>query len=367
MRERTDSVETLDALAEQTAPVLAQPVQVCALSAKDEARWDEFVRNNSQCSVFQLVAWKRAIEKTFGYKAIYLFAERGGEITGIAPLFLAADWLGGRRLISVPLGVYGGICASDAESRERLLETVKQECVERGVDYLELRHRKRGIDAGFHPNTLYTTFTTSLNADVDANLKRLPRDTRYMIRKAEKAGLRSERGLHLKDTFYNLFAQSMHRHGTPVFPRALFENLAQEFGNALEFMMVYSGSSPVAAVLSFFFRDTVLPYYAGAGPEAPKLGANNFMYWDLMKHAAQAGLKKFDFGRSKKGTGSYAFKTQWNMDVEPLDYEVFLVRRKTVPNFSPVNPKFERAIRMWQRMPLWMANAMGPRVVRWLP
>ena len=361
-------METLNMPATTVVPAAStQSVHVRTLSSKDEPRWDRFVRTNPQGSLFQLVAWKRVVEKTFGYRASYLLAERGNEITGIAPIFLVSDWLGGRRLISVPLGVYGGICTSDDESRLHLLKAIKQECLERGVDYLELRHRKSGIDSGFHPNTLYTAFTTALSADVDANLKRLPRDTRYMIRKAEKAGLHSERGTHLKNVFYNLFAQSMHRHGTPVFPRALFENLVQEFCAELEFMAVYSGSRPVAAVLSFFFRDTILPYYAGAAPEAPKLGANNFMYWDLMKHAVQAGLRRFDFGRSKKGTGSYAFKTQWNMDVEPLDYEVFLVRRKTVPNLSPVNPKFERAIRAWRRMPLWMANAMGPHIVRWLP
>jgi FemAB-related protein (PEP-CTERM system-associated) len=188
-----------------------------------------------------------------------------------------------------------------------------------------------------------------------------------MIRKAEKAGLRTERGIHLTDTFYRLFAQSMHRLGTPVQPRRLFNNLQEEFGSAMELMVVYSGSNAVSAVASFLFRDTILPYYAGAGPEAPKLCANNFMYWELMKHAAQGGYRQFDFGRSKKNTGSYAFKTQWNMEVAALDYEVLLVGRKTVPNFSPVNPKFDRAIRLWKLLPLWMANAMGPHIVRWLP
>lgn len=349
------------------ATVAEQAVQVRGFSASDGPRWDDFVKAHPAGSLFQLTAWKRVIEQTFGYQPCYLVAERAGEVTGVAPLFLVSDWLGGRRVISVPLGVYGGICAADEETRELLLETVKQECIARGVGYLELRNRKSKIDAGFHANTLYTTFTAALSADPDANLKRLPRDTRYMIRKGEKAGLRTERGAHLKGVFYRLFAESMHRLGTPVFPAALFDNLQKEFGKEMEFMAVYSGSQPVAAVLSFFFRDTILPYYAGAGAEAPRLGANNFMYWELMKQAAQAGLRKFDFGRSKQGTGSYAFKTQWNMDAELLDYEVFLVCRKSVPNFSPLNPKFERAIKIWKRMPLWMANAVGPHVVRWVP
>jgi FemAB-related protein (PEP-CTERM system-associated) len=247
------------------------------------------------------------------------------------------------------------------------MQAAKEQSVSRRVDYLELRNRRSNIDVGFHPNSLYSTFTCSLSSDLDANLKRLPKDTRYMIRKAEKAGLRVERGEHLTQTFYSLFAQSMHRLGTPVLPRSLFENLQREFRDAMEIMVVYSGAKAVSGVVSFFYGGTIFPYYAGAGSEAPKLCANNFMYWELMKQAALAGYRKFDFGRSKKNTGSYAFKTQWNMDIAPLDYEVLLVRRKTVPNFSPVNPKFERAIQLWRNMPLWMANAIGPRVIRWLP
>jgi FemAB-related protein (PEP-CTERM system-associated) len=345
----------------------SQAVQVRAFSTSDAATWDEFVQRHPEASFFQLTGWKRVIERTYGYESCYILAVRGSETTGIAPLFYVSDWFAGRRLISVPFGVYGGICADDEESRMLLLQAAKQLSAERRVDFLELRHRRSRIDPGFHPNSLYATFTTSLSTDVDANLKRLPRDTRYMIRKAEKAGLRSETGFQQHETFYRLFAQNLHNHGTPVFPRAFFENLQNEFGNAMDLMTVYSDKTPVSAVLSFYFGATVLPYYAGVAPEAMKLGANNFMYWELMKKAAIAGYRRFDFGRSKKGTGSYAFKTQWSMDVEPLDYEVFLVNRKTVPNFSPANPKFDRAIRIWRRLPLWAANAVGPHIARWLP
>ena len=354
-------------LADASAPIVQHPPSVRDFAERDSARWDEFVHRHPEASFFQLTGWKRAIEKTCGYEPRFLLAERDGKITGIAPLFLVSNWLIGTSMVSVPLGVYGGICAADDESRARLLEAVKNESVTRGIDYLELRHRKAPIDRDFHHNSLYSTFTAALGPDLDANLKRLPRDTRYMIRKGEKAGLRVERGADHLDAFYRLFAQSMHRHGTPVFSRALFTNLQAEFASAMDVMMVYSGSEPVSGVVSFLFRDTILPYYAGAGPNATKTAANNFMYWELMKYAVERGIKHFDFGRSKKGTGSYTFKTQWNMNVEPLDYEVFLVRRKTVPNFSPVNPKFERATRIWRRLPLWMANTLGPRVVRWLP
>lgn len=234
------------------ARVATPNVLVRPFSMSDSARWDEFVQAHPEGSFFQQTAWKRAIENTFRYESCYLIAEHGQTITGVLPLFYVSDWLAGRRLISAPLGVYGGICAADEESRERLLDAAKQESVARGVDFLELRNRHSKIDDGFHHNSLYSTFTCSLTPDLDANLKRLPRDTRYMIRKAEKAELRVERGAHLKDEFYNLFAQSMHRLGTPVQPRSLFENLQHEFGSAMEFITVYSGSKAVSGVITFF-------------------------------------------------------------------------------------------------------------------
>ena len=188
-----------------------------------------------------------------------------------------------------------------------------------------------------------------------------------MIRKAAKAGLKTKRGFDQVSDFYRLLATSMRRLGTPAFPRALFQHLVEEFKENADLLLVYVGERPVSGVFSFRFRQSVLPYYAGAAPEATTLAANNFMYAELMRIAAEEGIREFDFGRSKSGTGAYAFKTQWNMDVQQLTYQVHLVRRKDLPNFSPVNPKFELATRVWKRLPLPLATWLGPRVVRWFP
>jgi FemAB-related protein (PEP-CTERM system-associated) len=330
-------------------------------------RWDRFVLEHSGASFFHLTGWKRVVERTFGHTARYFYSERGGKITGIAPLFDFSNWLVGRCLVSLPLAAYGGIVAKDSEAEQALLDQAKRIARSDSVDYLELRQRDGGLISGFHANQLYVTFNTPLFPDPQANLKRLPKDTRYMIRKAAKGGLRVERGTGQMEVFYDLFAQSMQRLGTPVFPRALFRNIVQEFPNHTQLMLVYNGSKAVAGVLSFFFRDTILPYYAGATDEATRLAANNFMYWELIKWAGEQGFRTFDFGRTKKGTGAFAFKSQWNMNIEPLDYQVFLVKRETVPNFSPVNPKFEIAIRIWQKLPLSVAKFLGPSLVRLFP
>jgi len=343
------------------------PPTVLPLQADVADQWDRFALEHRKGTFFHLLGWKRVIEKTFGYEACYFVAQRGGRLTGIAPFFFVSNWVIGRCLLSLPLAVYGGICAEDEASEQALLNQVKELALQRGVDFLELRNRKGGPFPGSHSNQRYVTFTTPLSPDPDANVKRLPKDTRYMIRKAERGGLRAQGDLDQLDKFYEIFALSMRRHGTPVFPQALFKNLAQEFPGQCDLLLVYAGAQAVTGVFSFLFRDTILPYYTGAGPLAPGLAANNFMYAELMKRASVAGMRNFDFGRSKKGTGAYAFKSQWSMQVEPLDYQIFLVRRKTVPNFSPVNPKFELATRVWKRLPLSLTKWIGPRVVRWFP
>lgn len=342
-------------------------VKVKPFEAGVEKRWDRFVLEHPRASFFHLIGWKRIIEKTFGHEARYFYSECDGEITGIAPIFECSNWLIGRCFISIPLAAYGGIVAVDADSERALLEHSKKMVESASAEYLDLRYRDGGLQDGFHANQLYVTFNAPLFPDPAANLKRLPKDTRYMIRKAEKGGLAAQWGAEQMDLFYDLFAQSMHRLGTPVFPQALFRNIVDEFPDHTQLMLVYNGAQAVTGVLSFFFRDTILPYYAGATADATRLAANNFMYWELIKWAGEHGFRTFDFGRSKKGTGAFAFKSQWNMNAEQLDYQVFLVKRKTVPNFSPVNPKFEMAIRLWQSLPLPVTKWLGPSAVRLFP
>jgi FemAB-related protein (PEP-CTERM system-associated) len=351
---------------ELLTPAAALP-EVKPLETGEEKRWDSFVFEQPRASFFHLTGWKRIIEKTFGHKARYFYCERDGKITGIAPIFECSNWLIGRSFISIPLAAYGGIVAEDPESEQVLLEHTKRMAQSASAEYLELRFRDGALFEGFHANELYVTFSGPLVPDPAANLKRLPKDTRYMIRKAEKGGLQVQRGMEQLDSFYELFAQSMHRLGTPVFPKTLFRNIVDEFPDHTQLMLVYDKTDAVTGVLSFFFRDTILPYYAGATPEATRLAANNFMYWELIKWAGEQGFCTFDFGRSKKGTGAFAFKSQWNMNAEELDYQIFLVKRKTVPNFSPVNPKFEMAIRLWQNLPFSVTKLLGPSAVRLFP
>jgi FemAB-related protein (PEP-CTERM system-associated) len=340
------------------------------LLAFDDGRakeWDAFVLAHPEGTFFHQIGWKKIIEKTYGYRPQYFYAQRDGQITGIAPAFLVANWITGRSLISLPFAVYGGVCASDAESKEALLTRLEEVAASERVDYLELRSRNGGPLEHYHPIDRYATFTMPLTSDAAALYGAFPKDIRYMIRKGEKAGLTVRRGFAELDAFYSLMTLNLRRLGTPAFPRTLFANLIEEYPGQIELMLVYSNDKPLAGGMMFLFRAGVQPYYVGADEEAKAVGANNFLWWQMIKFAAESGFTEFDFGRSKKSSGNYDFKKKWKPTIESLDYKIRLVRRNTVPNFSPTNSKFKLIGEVWKKMPLSVTRILGPRIVRFFP
>lgn len=342
-------------------------VRVLPLEPSDSENWESFVRSHPHGSFFHQLGWKRVMEKTYGYEPYYFLAKRGERVTGIAPAFLVSSWMTGRCLISIPFAVYGGICAEDDSSRQALVGHLERLASDLDVEYLEFRNREGGTDTNYIPNKRYATFTLSITGDTEAVYRAFPKDIRYMIRKAEKAELRALRGFDQLEQFYYLMTINLRRLGTPAFPRSLFENLIREYSDQIDLTLVYSGNEPVAGGMSFFFRDSVQPYYIGSKLEAKAVAGNNFLWWELIKLAASTGHTTFDFGRSKVGSGNYDFKKKWNPRIEPLDYQVRLFNRKEIPNFSPANPKFEFATNVWKKLPLGVTRLVGPRVVRWFP
>jgi len=361
----SDSVEISKPMNANTD--ISNSIKIRSYAKSDRKDWDRFVLDQPGGSLFHLTAWKRAIEREFKFESRYLMAEDGGNICGVLPLFLSSNWIQGRTLISTPFAVYGGVCATDRAVRLALQDAACRMAVTEQVNYLELREPEQLAGDGFITKKLYVTFQQQLPSDPEQLMRGFPKDTRYMIRKGQKAGLRSVNDVSGLDAFYEIYAASVRNLGTPVFAKRLFTILIEEFGSAAEILTIWNGAQAIAAVLCFRFRDTILPYYGGSLLEGRQFAANNFMYWEVCRDACQRGLKLFDFGRSKVGTGSYAFKTQWNMKELPLPYQFHLVCRKSLPNFSPVNPKFKLATDVWKRIPLPVTKVLGPALVRLFP
>lgn len=232
-----------------------------------------------------------------------------------------------------------------------------------GAEFLEYRRpARRHCDWAFRDD-LYVTFERNIAPREEENLKQIPRKQRAVVRKAIDAGLESEIDGSV-DRFYPLYAETVHRLGTPVFSKSYFRNLMDEFGADCDVLTVSDKGRPVSSVLNFYFRDRVMPYYAGAGEGAREVGANDFMYWRLMRHAVDRGYGTFDFGRSKIGSGPYAFKKNWGFEPIPVVHEYHVADGGAVPEINPRNPKYRLMIAAWKRLPLAVANALGPYIVR---
>jgi FemAB-related protein (PEP-CTERM system-associated) len=208
------------------------------------------------------------------------------------------------------------------------------------------------------------TFRKDIHPTEEANMQAIPRKQRAMVRKGIKNALTSALDTSADD-FFALYADNVHRHGTPAMPKSYFRALQAAFGADCEVMTVRAADGrALSSVMSFYFRDEVLPYYAGDDMSARDMAANDFKYWELLRRACARGIKVFDYGRSKQGTGSYAFKKNWGFEPRPLHYQYCLYRRDAIPQNNPSNAKYKLLIATWRRMPIGLANWLGPFIVR---
>ncbi len=340
-------------------------VQRCS----DVPGWEGYVRSHPCGTVFHLPAWQRLIESAFGHRPVHVVASdlQSGEVAGLLPLFHVRSRIFGRMLVSTPQAAYGGILADTDETRDLILEHARSIARREGVRFLELRNYRNPVPApGLLGKDLYVTFRQELSPDADENMNRIPRKTRAEIREGLRNGLEfrvDEAGV---DGFYRVYSRSVRDLGTPVFARSLFARGLKEFGNDCRIFSVHWQGKITAAVWTLFYKDEVIPYYGGSIREYNHLAVNNFMYWKLIEYGFQNGYHVFDFGRSKKGTGSFNFKKRWGMAMEDLPYQYHLERDQSMPDTSPLNPKFSLGIRVWRNLPLGVANTLGPIIAKHL-
>jgi FemAB-related protein (PEP-CTERM system-associated) len=334
----------------------------------DAAAWDAFVEAHPDGTFFHRAAWSGVIAKAFGHRTHYVCTERDGAITGVLPLARVKTMLFGDSLISVPFCVYGGPLASDADSAAALTTHAADLLEKTGASAVEFRHRDNAgcVDGDWleRPD-LYVTFRKPIEADNEKNMKAIPRKQRAMVRKGIQNNLRSVAD-HDAALLHGIYAESVRNLGTPVFSRRYFTMLADVFRDDCDIVTVMDGENAIASVMNFYFRGEVLPYYGGGTSAARQRAANDFMYWEVMRRAADRGCRMFDFGRSKIGTGSHDFKKNWGFTPENLRYRYKLAPGASIPDHNPLNPKYRLFIAGWKQLPLAVANAIGPSIVRGL-
>jgi FemAB-related protein (PEP-CTERM system-associated) len=340
---------------------------VWTLDGALERRWADYLAAHPHATAFHELAWRDVLTSTFKHRPHYLVAETGGRVSGVLPVVEIDSVFFGTSMVSVPFGVYGGVLADDAAIAARLADAGRALARRRRARYVELRHlHDPGLD--LPTNDLYVTFIADVPPTHDGCLDRIPRKARAEVRKAlGKPGLTVDVGSRDVDEFHRLFALNKRDLGSPVFPRELFRRVMEVYNERCFILRVRYEGETVAAVLSLVFKDTVMPYYSGASDRARALAASNLLYYALMEHASDRGLKKFDFGRSRRDTGPFEFKKNQGFEPTPLKYQYLLENGGSPPALNPDNPKFGLARKVFRRLPMPLATRLGAYVSARLP
>lgn len=335
----------------------------------DAEEWDAYGASAREATLFHRFGWRNVVRRVYGYSSCYLTAKRAGRVVGVLPMIDVTSPLLGRNLVSTAFTVGGGVLADDAEAGYALAEAAIAEGRRRRVGYVELRSRAAALEGWEVKDGVYAGFERELPADEEATFLAIPRKRRAEVRKAiaalEHGSLQFQFTKEI-EPFYGLYAYAMREHGTPVFPRRFAAELMNEFSDDAEILIVSAGGEPVLALWTFYFRDCVLPYYFAAGPRAREHRAFDLAIWLQMRRGAARGARRFDFGRSKYGAGSFDYKTHWGFEPKPLEYQYKLIGARKTPNVNPDNPKFSAASAAWRRLPLAAANLAGPLLARHL-
>ncbi|PKP91206.1 MAG: FemAB [Alphaproteobacteria bacterium HGW-Alphaproteobacteria-16] len=354
------------------APIRLRPLTLRIADLNDpteRARIGAYVHEHPDGTPFHLPAWSAAVAKGCGQNSHYLLAERDVRgIVGVMPLTELHSPLFGRVLASAGFGVGGGILADKPDVVRALAEASWALAERLSCSSMEVRGGPRPGPEWQVDDRHYLGFVRPLAADDEAELLAIPRKQRAEVRKALANDLDISVGRSPADVaaHYAVYAESVRNLGTPVFPRALFTQVLHEFANAADVLIVRCSGVAVAGVLSLYWRGTVYPYWGGGTDAARRLRANDAMYFALMRHARERGCTQFDFGRSKVGTGPAAFKKNWGFEPKPLTYFERTAAGASPRDASPLNPKYRMQVALWSRLPLGIANRVGPWIAKGL-
>ena len=329
------------------------------------AGWDEFVSGSNTGTVYHMGAWQSVMTDVMGHECRYLVAQNGdGEIRGILPVVHVRSHLFGNHLVSMPFLNAGGPIGT-APALSVLTKAVVDEAKRLNVRSVELRSRSV-VEGGLRQSARKITVVLPLPATEDELWKSLHAKLRANVKRAAREGVELRYGASEVGAFYDVFARNMRDLGTPVLPLSFFERIAASLSDHVIFSSAYWNGVPIAGQCSFVWGDELEMVWGSSLREHNRLKVTTLIHWEFMKRGIALGLKSFNFGRCTPDSGTHEFKKRWGGIDEPLPWTSWS-RTPNAAMASPDSPKYRLAISAWQRLPLHVANLVGPVLSRRLP
>lgn len=357
---------------EHRAPSPAAPeplgsVTVTRLETADTPAWDHFVSLHPQATSYHLSGWQTVLHKAFGHTSHHLVAKRNERVVGVLPLVQLKSTLFGNFMVSMPFLNYGGVLANDDAVRTELLDQAVTLAKALACSHLELRETTPS--PSWPMRTDKVSMWLPLPATQDALWAQIGSKLRAQIKKGMGHGLTFEVGrVELLNDFYRVFSTNMRDLGTPVYAKRFFEIILKEAPGMPELVVGRDPRGvPVAGALVLRHGDRLEVPWASTLRRANGLNANMALYWTMLSHACEAGCATFDFGRSTVDANTHRFKKQWGAKAVPLYWQYWMADGKAIPQINPGNPKYKLAIASWKRLPLVLANRLGPHFSRSIP
>ncbi|HKQ25293.1 MAG TPA: FemAB family XrtA/PEP-CTERM system-associated protein [Burkholderiales bacterium] len=354
-------------------------ITIESADSRDEQEWTAYVARHAGAHLAHCWAWKDILENAFGHGSHFLIARKNIEsepqaVVGVLPLFHVKSFLFGSALIAVPYLNGGGVLADDGEVRQALVEAASSLGLKLGVKYVELRQRDRllgGVTNLFERSHKVILLLPLIN-DSQQMFMSFPSKLRNKIRRPEKSGFHVEEvsgaseDLSRIETFYEVFSHHMRDLGTPVYPKSLFVSVARAFRERCRVLLVWYEGKPTSCGMTIGYNNQVEIPWASSLMKYNQFRPNTLLFWHAIKRACEDGYAAFDFGRSSPDAGTYEFKRQWGSEPAPL-YWYYAGGEANVPDVNPKNPKFSALVECWKRLPVPLANAVGPWITRSLP
>jgi FemAB-related protein (PEP-CTERM system-associated) len=341
-------------------------MEIVECTDSHQQAWNDHVIRSPRATLYHRFEWRQVNADCFGHQSAYLAATDGGKIVGVFPIVRVKSQLFGNIACSMPFVNYGGPCGETDAIEQALLEAAKPVADKWGVAYLEIRARRplESLPTSEHK----VSMTLDLNADPDVPFKKFTSSHRQDIRGGYKKGLTARiGGRELLDDFYAVLSESWRDMGTPIYSRSYLDTVAATFPDLTRLCVVYAGTEPAAAALDMLAGDTAEGLWLGSRAKFRRQHAGYVLYWELIKNACERGLTRFHLGRSTTQSGGEIFKKKWNAYPIQLYWQYVLRTRRDIPQLNVANPKYQLAIRAWQKLPVPVTQMIGPFIARSIP